>query len=68
MHITVIGSGYVGLVAGACLANVGHNVICADVDEAKVKCLKTGEFFLRAGSFGNRRSELEAGALISRQM
>lgn len=43
MHITVIGSGYVGLVAGACLANVGHNVICADVDEHKVKCLKAGE-------------------------
>ncbi len=43
MRITVIGSGYVGLVAGACLANVGHNVVCADVDEAKVKVLKTGE-------------------------
>ena len=33
MRITVIGSGYVGLVAGACLANVGNDVVCADIDE-----------------------------------
>ncbi len=43
MQITVIGSGYVGLVAGACLANVGHEVICADVDAAKVDRLRRGE-------------------------
>ncbi len=43
MKITVIGSGYVGLVAGACLANVGHDVICADVNEDKVNQLKQAE-------------------------
>ena len=36
MHVAVIGSGYVGLVAGACLAETGNDVICADVDPRKV--------------------------------
>ncbi len=40
MNITVIGSGYVGLVAGACLAETGNPVICADVDAAKIEGLK----------------------------
>ena len=42
MKVTVFGTGYVGLVTGACLAEVGHNVICVDVDEAKVEGLKNG--------------------------
>ncbi|MFP5520389.1 MAG: UDP-glucose dehydrogenase family protein [Bdellovibrionia bacterium] len=42
MKITIFGSGYVGLVTGACLADVGHNVICVDIDEAKVKNLEKG--------------------------
>lgn len=40
MKITVVGSGYVGLVVGACLAETGNDVICADVDAAKVEALK----------------------------
>ncbi len=40
--ICVIGSGYVGLVAAACLAEIGHRVICVDNDEAKVKQLRDG--------------------------
>ena len=43
MKITVIGTGYVGLVTGACLAEVGHNVICLDIDEKKIKRLNKGE-------------------------
>ncbi len=43
MRVTVIGSGYVGLVAGACLAETGNDVICADVDEAKVERLRRNE-------------------------
>lgn len=42
MKICVIGSGYVGLVAGACFAESGNTVICVDVDEAKIEGLKQG--------------------------
>ena len=42
MDISIIGSGYVGLVTGACFADVGHNVVCVDNDEAKVKTLHAG--------------------------
>jgi len=36
MKVTIVGSGYVGLVAGACLAETGNDVICADVDPRKI--------------------------------
>ena len=42
MDISIIGSGYVGLVTGACFADVGHNVICVDNDEGKIKTLRAG--------------------------
>jgi UDPglucose 6-dehydrogenase len=42
MNVGVIGSGYVGLVAGACFAETGNDVICADVDEAKISGLNRG--------------------------
>lgn len=42
MKITVFGSGYVGLVTGACLADVGHSVLCIDIDEKKIEGLKKG--------------------------
>jgi UDPglucose 6-dehydrogenase len=42
MNISIFGTGYVGLVSGACLAEVGHNVICMDVDSVKIEKLKTG--------------------------
>ncbi len=42
MKISVIGSGYVGLVAGACFADLGNNVICVDIDENKVNMLSRG--------------------------
>lgn len=43
MKIAVIGTGYVGLVTGTCLAEVGHDVICVDIDEKKVAKLKKSE-------------------------
>jgi UDPglucose 6-dehydrogenase len=43
MDISIIGSGYVGLVTGACFADVGHHVICVDNDAEKVRKLKAGE-------------------------
>lgn len=42
MKISIFGTGYVGLVTGACLADVGHDVICADVNQAKIDGLKQG--------------------------
>lgn len=42
MNLTIFGTGYVGLVTGACLAEVGHDVVCMDVDEAKIDRLKAG--------------------------
>jgi UDPglucose 6-dehydrogenase len=42
MDISIIGSGYVGLVTGACFADVGHNVICIDNDARKVESLQAG--------------------------
>jgi UDPglucose 6-dehydrogenase len=43
MDLSIIGSGYVGLVTGACFADVGHNVICVDNDPRKVESLQTGK-------------------------
>src|SRR5438093_598738 len=43
MDLSIIGSGYVGLVTGACFADVGHNVICVDNDAQKIKQLHAGE-------------------------
>src|SRR5713226_905796 len=42
MKLTIIGTGYVGLVTGTCFAEVGHHVICVDNDAAKVKMLQAG--------------------------
>lgn len=43
MNIAVVGTGYVGLVAGACFAETGNDVVCVDVDERKVQALRDGQ-------------------------
>lgn len=43
MNISIIGSGYVGLVTGACFAELGHNVLCVDSDAGKIKTLEEGD-------------------------
>ena len=43
MRVCVIGTGYVGLVTGACLAHTGHHVVCVDNNEEKVKLMKSGQ-------------------------
>src|SRR5881394_3469587 len=43
MKIAVVGTGYVGLVAGACLAESGNDVVCVDKDAAKIRTLRRGK-------------------------
>lgn len=43
MNLAVIGTGYVGLVSGTCLAETGNDVICVDIDENKIETMKTGQ-------------------------
>ena len=43
MKVCVIGTGYVGLVTGVCLAEIGHDVICVDKDEKKISSLQKGQ-------------------------
>lgn len=43
MNIAVVGTGYVGLVTGTCFAETGNNVVCVDIDEAKVKKMQAGQ-------------------------
>ena len=42
MKVTIFGTGYVGLVTGTCLADVGHDVLCVDIDQKKVDNLNNG--------------------------
>ena len=42
MKVSIVGTGYVGLVTGACLAERGHDVICVDVDPRKVEMINSG--------------------------
>ena len=43
MNIAVVGTGYVGLVSGTCLAETGNHVICVDIDQTKVELMQGGE-------------------------
>ncbi|AKG22527.1 UDP-glucose dehydrogenase family protein [Calothrix sp. 336/3] len=61
MRVCVIGTGYVGLVTGACLAHIGHDVICVDNNEEKVKLMKSGQ----SPIFEPGLSEIMQGAIQS---
>jgi len=61
MRVCVIGTGYVGLVTGACLAHIGHQVICVDNNEEKVKLMKAG----RSPIFEPGLSEIMQSAIES---
>lgn len=64
MKVTVFGTGYVGLVTGACLAEVGHSVICMDVDQAKIADLNGGKLPIwEPGLEDIVRRNLENGSL-----
>lgn len=64
MKITVIGTGYVGLVSGACLAEVGNEVLCFDLDLAKIKILEDGDIpIFEPGLLDMVRRNVAAGRL-----
>ena len=44
MRVAIIGTGYVGLTTGVCLAFIGHKVACLDADQSKIDALKAGKF------------------------
>jgi UDPglucose 6-dehydrogenase len=64
MKIGIVGTGYVGLVTGACLASSGNNVICVDIDDRKIKALKKGVVpFYEPGLSELVRSNFKEGRL-----
>ena len=65
MKITIFGTGYVGLVTGACLTEVGHHVMCVDIDEKKIEGLKNGIMpFYEPGLDSIVKENYEAGRLL----
>ncbi len=64
MNIAVLGTGYVGLTAGACLAEAGHRVVCCDVDETVIAVLRRGELhFFEPGLAEVVASNVKSGKL-----
>ncbi|MGF1482387.1 MAG: UDP-glucose dehydrogenase family protein [Cyanophyceae cyanobacterium] len=64
MRVCVIGTGYVGLVTGVCLSHIGHDVICIDNNEEKVKLMKSGQSpIFEPGLSELMKSSAEAGRL-----
>jgi UDPglucose 6-dehydrogenase len=64
MNITIIGTGYVGLVTGTCLADLGNHVLCLDVDPAKIALLQSGKIpIYEPGLAELVESNVEAGRL-----
>jgi UDPglucose 6-dehydrogenase len=64
MRVTIFGSGYVGLVTGACLADAGNHVLCVDVDAGKIERLKQGEVPIHEpGLEALIRRNMEAGRI-----
>ena len=64
MRVTIFGSGYVGLVTGACLADAGNHLVCVDVDGAKIERLNRGEIPIHEpGLEGLIRRNAEAGRI-----
>ncbi len=65
MRISIFGSGYVGLVTGACLADAGNNVMCIDVDQRKIDMLERGEIPIHEpGLDAVVKRNFEAGRLL----
>ena len=67
MRVAMIGTGYVGLVSGACFADFGHEVVCVDKDASKIERLKRGETWAGSGGKG-RRTYVGFRAPVSRSV
>ncbi len=64
MQLTIFGSGYVGLVTGACMAEMGNQVVCVDIDEEKIRRLNSGEIPIYEPGLGDYiRRNVAAGRL-----
>jgi UDPglucose 6-dehydrogenase len=64
MKVTVVGTGYVGLVSGTCLAEVGNTVVCLDLDEEKIRTLREGRLpIFEPGLLDMVRRNVDAGRL-----
>ena len=64
MRLTIFGSGYVGLVTGACMAEMGNHVVCIDVDAEKIDRLNAGDLPIYEPGLENYiRRNTEAGRL-----
>jgi UDPglucose 6-dehydrogenase len=64
MRVAMVGTGYVGLVSGACIADFGHNVVCVDKDSAKIEALQRGEIpIFEPGLQDLVRSNIKEGRL-----
>ena len=64
MRVCVIGTGYVGLVTGACLAQIGHHVICVDNNAEKVKLMQSGQ----APIFEPGLTEIMQSAMLAQRL
>ena len=62
MNIAVVGTGYVGLVTGTCLADTGNHVICVDIDEAKVAAMQARLAQVRDTVYAPNRGVLDPKA------
>lgn len=65
MKIAVIGTGYVGLVTGACLAEVGHEVVCVDIDKSKIAALNKGKVPIYEPGLAELVVKNQAGSRLS---
>jgi UDPglucose 6-dehydrogenase len=64
-RIVVVGTGYVGLTTGACLASLGHRVVCADLDQAKVERLRAAKLDIREPALAELVAETAAAGRLS---
>ncbi len=66
MRVAMIGSGYVGLVSGACFADFGHEVVCVDVNSKRIEELQRGQIPIYEPGLDRLSAENAAAGRLSR--